>query len=47
MKYQYSTAEIEILTLEADDVIFTSGESENETPKFPYRSGGADPYDHA
>ncbi len=44
MKKQYTQAELEILSFDETDVIVTSGEGNNETPKMPWSSGGADPY---
>lgn len=46
MKQQYNEVRIEILSFDDCDVIATSGEGKNETPKMPIggTSTGADPY---
>ena len=44
MKKEYTKAELEILSFDDTDVIVTSGEGNNEAPKMPFSSGGADPY---
>lgn len=36
MKKEYTEAALEILTFDAEDVIVTSGEGNNETPKMPW-----------
>ena len=44
MKKQYTQAELDVLSFDDEDVIVTSGEGKNETPKMPWNSGGTDPY---
>ena len=49
MKKEYTQAELEILSLDDRDVIVTSNEGPNETPKWPIGGtsgtrGGADPF---
>ena len=44
MKKQYTQADLVILSFDEKDIIVTSGEDKNETPKMPWSSGGTDPY---
>ena len=46
MRFEYENAALEILSFDDCDVIATSGEDKNETPKMPIggTSGGTDPF---
>lgn len=41
MKNEYKKAALEILPFNAEDIIVTSGEGNNETPKMPWSPSGA------